>query len=261
MISNVVATVFFPLRGIVEGGRRLLSLLLLCVCVEVLGQTCVPTATFYYTVVEDDVKKEQEEEAESYSGSAPVRGVFRANPEDADGYEARYEWKIYVPGQEATPIVHRFEETMEYTFMSSGTFIVELAATFVRGDDTVVYPEEGEEGTRFSVTVLESKLTMPNAFSPGNGDEMNNVYKVKEHESIISFKATVFNRWGKKLYSWDDVDGCWDGKVGGKYVKDGVYFVNVVAKGADGHVYHIRKDINVLTGRLNEESGTTTEEP
>ena len=37
-------------------------------------------------------------------------------------------------------------------------------------------------------------------------------------------------------------------------VKDGVYFVVVNARGADGKEYKIRKDVNVLTGY----SGTGT---
>ena len=124
----------------------------------------------------------------------------------------------------------------------------------------VVYPEEGDESKQFSVTIQESHLEMPNAFSPGDDDEINKIYKAKSnHMSIVEFKATIFNRWGQKLYSWNDINGGWDGKVNGRYVKNGVYFVNVVAKGADGRVYHIRKDINVLN-RYNESSSSSTTE-
>ena len=88
-----------------------------------------------------------------------------------------------------------------------------------------------------------------------NGDGYNDIYKVKEgYQSIVSFKAVIFNRWGQKLYVWDTLDGGWDGKFHGKTVKDGVYFVVVNARGADGKEYKIRKDVNVLTGY----SGTGT---
>lgn len=53
---------------------------------------------------------------------------------------------------------------------------------------------------------------------------------------------------GQKLYSWTDPAGGWDGTFNGKAVADGVYFVNVKAKGADGRVYHIRRDVNLLRG-------------
>jgi gliding motility-associated-like protein len=98
---------------------------------------------------------------------------------------------------------------------------------------------------------------MPNAFSP-NGDGHNDIYRAKQStlQSIVEFKATIFNRWGQKLYQWTDPHGGWDGKYNGKTVKDGVYFVNVVAKGADGTEYKIRKDVNVLT-RYTENEGET----
>lgn len=218
-----------------------------------LAQTCVPTAAFSYT--DSEGNPVEEEEAESYSGSAPVKAVFRANPQDVDDYTARYEWVIYETGNEQNIIVHRFDEDIEYTFLHSGSFTAELKATFVLNGDTITYPVEGELPARFTVSVQESVLEMPNAFSP-NGDSWNNVYRVKKHQSIIEFKATIFNRWGQRLYSWTDINGGWDGKVNGKVVKDGVYFVNVVAKGADGRVYHIRKDVNVLTG-VRDTGGST----
>ena len=126
-------------------------------------------------------------------------------------------------------------------------------ATFVNGNDTIVFNEDGT-AEPFVVSISESVLEMPNAFSP-NGDGYNDIYKVKEgYQSIVSFKAVIFNRWGQKLYAWDTLDGGWDGKFHGKTVKDGVYFVVVNARGADGKEYKIRKDVNVLTGY----SGTGT---
>lgn len=179
--------------------------------------------------------------------SAPLTGYFYANVSDLGEYSAHYEWRIYEEGQEDSPLIDRFDENIEYTFTQSGTFYIQLYATFVLGNDTVQYPAEGEEEP-FTVSISESILEMPNAFSP-NGDGYNDIYKVKDgYQSIISFKAAIFNRWGQKLYSWDTLDGGWDGKFKGKTVKDGVYFVVVNARGADGREFKIRKDVNVLTG-------------
>ena len=209
------------------------------------AQTCSPTAAFSYTNEEGEAV--EDEEAESYSGSAPVKAVFRANPSDLGDYSGRYTWYFIDTANQDTLFTRQMEET-DFTFQNSGSFMVYLKATFVLGTDTIQYPEEGEEGTRFSVSIAESHLEMPNAFSPGDEDDINKIYKAKSnHQSIVEFKATIFNRWGQKLYSWTDINGGWDGKVNGRVVKNGVYFVNVVAKGADGRVYHIRKDVNVLT--------------
>ena len=89
---------------------------------------------------------------------------------------------------------------------------------------------------------------MPNAFSP-NEDGINDIYKAKNgYQSITEFHAYIFNRWGQKLYEWTDPAGGWDGKFNGKPVEEGVYFVLVEAKGADGKKYHIRRDVNLLRG-------------
>ena len=49
--------------------------------------------------------------------------------------------------------------------------------------------------------------------------------------------------------------------MNGKTVPDGVYFLNVSAKGSDGIDYNIKKAINVISGYNNgEEEGGTYEE-
>lgn len=222
---------------------------LLCALVLPLpAQTSFPTAepaARYITPDGDEIYDASEAQ------SAPLAGYFTSNVKDLGDYSVRYEWRIFREGGERTPIVDRFDENLEYTFTESGTFYVQFYATFVNGNDTIVFPEEGEANP-FVVSVSESVLEMPNAFSP-NGDGHNDVYKVKEgYRSIVSFKAAIFNRWGQKLYSWDTLEGGWDGKYHGTTVKDGVYFVVVNARGADGKEYKIRKDVNVLTGYSGE---------
>ena len=222
----------------------------------VTAQTCAPTATFSYT---DSEGNPAEESGSSISGSAPVTGRFTANPSDLEGYEGNYTWHVYSADKSWNDyIMTRSGEDFEYTFNQSGSFVVELRATFTDAAGlTVDYPEEGTPPATFTITVSESKLEMPNAFSP-NGDGKNDIYRAKQStlQSIVEFKATIFNRWGQKLYQWTDPRGGWDGTYNGKTVKDGVYFVNVVAKGADGTEYKIRKDVNVLT-RYTEDEGDT----
>ena len=193
-----------------------------------------------YTTVDGE-----ETDDASQGQDAPLAARFTANPTNLGDYSARYEWKIYRPGEEDEPLVHRFEEDIEYTFVESGTFHVQLYATFVLGTDTIAFPEEGG-ASPIVVTISESKLEVPNAFSPNN-DGINEVFKVKEYRSIVDFKATIFNRWGQKIFSWTDPDGEWDGRWHGRKVKDGVYFLVVSARGADGRKYNLRRDINVIT--------------
>lgn len=213
--------------------------------------TISPTATY--------VTDEGEEENSNMSGNAPLVGRFQANPQNVGEYSANYEWKFTIDG-ESTPYLTRYEENTEYTFTKAGTHNIVVYATFINGNDTIAYTQEyWDEIGPMRVTISESKLEMPNAFSP-NGDGINDIYKAKDgYQSIIEFHAYIFNRWGQKLYEWDDPAGGWDGKYNGKDVKQGVYFVLVKAKGADGRTFNIRRDVNLLRG-YTEESGTSTTE-
>lgn len=213
--------------------------------------TISPTATY--------VTDEGEEENSNMSGNAPLVGRFQANPQNVGEYSANYEWRFTIDG-ESTPYLTRYEENTEYTFTKAGTHNIVVYATFINGNDTIAYTQEyWDEIGPMRVTISESKIEMPNAFSP-NGDGINDIYKAKDgYQSIIEFHAYIFNRWGQKLYEWDDPAGGWDGKYNGKDVKQGVYFVLVKAKGADGRTFNIRRDVNLLRG-YTEESGTSTTE-
>lgn len=210
----------------------------------------IPGANPVMTVITD----EGEQEETSYEGSAPVEIRFEARPENLGSYTAYYEWRFYTQGNESSPYIIRYDENTAYTFMTSGQTFIDLLITFVDGKDTINY----EMDEPFVVSVSESKLEMPNAFSP-NGDGINDVYKAKDGwQSIVSFKAAIFTRWGKKLYEWNDPDGGWDGKVNGHVVPDGAYYCVVQAKGADGKNYSIKKTVSVLT--TYDEQSTGTEE-
>ena len=191
----------------------------------------------------------EEEESTAYSGSAPITGKFAANTSNLGSWNAHYEWRFYTEGNSASPYIIRYEQDTEYTFTKAGTNYIELYATFTQGTDTVAYTANyWSETNPMSITISESKLDMPNAFSP-NGDGINDVYKAKDgYQSIIEFHAYIFNRWGQQLYSWDNPADGWDGKFHGKDVKQGVYFVLVKAKGADGIKYNIKRDVNLLRG-------------
>jgi gliding motility-associated-like protein len=178
-------------------------------------------------------------------GQAPLLVTFRANPSDIDGHNPSYEWHFRMEGEE-TDLMVRYEEDTEYTFTTAGTTRVTLHFR----------PDAGQEALDsvvFKVTVSESKLTFPNAFSP-NGDEFNPIFKAKEYQSIVEFHAYIFNRWGQKLYDWTDPAEGWDGTYNGKDVKEGVYFLLCKAKGADGRKYEIKKDVNLLRGFTEEDS-------
>ena len=197
-----------------------------------------PTA---YYVVDGE---EREETAAISDGEAPLKVTFRANPTDIeDGTAVSYEWR-FTRNNETTPFLTRYEEETEYEFLESGTYTVALFVSF--GSD------DAELMGSIVVSISTSLLEMPNAFSP-NGDGINDIYMAKSnHRSIVEFHAYIFNRQGVKLYEWTDINGGWDGTYKGKPVKDGAYFVLVKAKGADGRIYNIKRDVNILRNYIEE---------
>lgn len=202
-----------------------------------LAQKTRLTAT--YQAKENDEWHEVETES-SFTAEAPLDVTFRANPTEMDNHTPAFEWHFSKEGETTERLV-RYEEDTQYTFTESGTFNVTLKARLTDNDTEL-------DSTTIKVTISESKLEFPNAFSP-NGDLINDIYRAKQpdgYKSIIEFHGYIFNRWGQKLFEWTDVSQGWDGKYKGNDVKEGVYFALIKAKGADGREYLIKKDVNLM---------------
>lgn len=195
----------------------------------------------------------------------PFRVEFTVDPTIPEGYKSQvwYEWTMWKTDEPDNILVRRNDDTFEYEINVAGSYTVQLKAIFYgeEGVEDYEFPGEGEEPKYVTFTLSSSKLEFPNGISP-NDDDRNDELKPKDgYKGIVEFHAAIFNRWGKKLYSWDNVHGKWDGKVNGKAVKDGVYFLHVTAKGSDGIHYNIKKAINVISGYNNgENEGGSSEE-
>lgn len=202
----------------------------------------------YYT-------KDGEETVDSVAvtGEAPLYVRFEANASDLEA-GSTLEWRFVHNGVDGQNSYVRYEENPEHTFTESGLTRVTLI---------VRYQEEVVDSASINVTISESHLEMPNAFSP-NDDGHNDIYRAKPHgktggyKSIVEFHAYIFNRWGQKLYEWTNIDEGWDGTYNGSPVKDGVYFVLVNARGADGKEYNIRRDVNLI--RRHNDDTTNSEQ-
>ena len=210
--------------------------------------TISPTATYYGA---------DGSEIETDDKSAPLTGKFFANASNTEGWTCNYEWR-FTKENATEPYLIRYEENTEVMFTEYGTTSIVCYATFVNATDTIAYGKEywESEMSPLRVSISSSKLEMPNAFSP-NGDDINDIYKPKEGwKSIVEFKATIFNRWGQKIFEWSDPSTGWDGTHNGTPVKEGVYYCLVKALGADGIKYNIKRDVNLLRG-YTESAGNT----
>ena len=199
-----------------------------------------PTATY----IGSDGVETTKNAGEEVTGDAPLLVRFTANPSDiAAGYTL--DWRFVHSGVDGKTELTRYEENPEFTFTQSGQTIVTL---YARLNDELL------DSASITVTITESHLEMPNAFSP-NGDGHNEIYGAKganfanasgKYRSIVEFHGYIFNRWGQKLFEWTDITKGWDGTYNGSPCKDGVYYVLVKARGADGKEYNIRRDVNLI---------------
>ena len=184
-----------------------------------------------------DKKGAEVVETDNFDAEAPLYVQFTSNPSDLDP-AASIEW--HITNTSAGINVTRYEEDTSFTFTAAGKNLITL---------NVVLEGDVIETKSITITISDSHLEMPNAFSP-NGDGINEYYQAKSTtKSIVEFHAYIFNRYGQKLYDWTDwtnEKSGWNGTHNGHAVKDGVYFVYVKALGADGREYEIRRDVNLL---------------
>ncbi|MDB4285747.1 gliding motility-associated C-terminal domain-containing protein [bacterium] len=100
-----------------------------------------------------------------------------------------------------------------------------------------------------SITIEEkcpTRIYFPNAFSP-NGDGKNDFFKLIA-EDVEAYSFSIYNRWGKQVFSSSDPNASWDGTFGGQSCSEGVFVWQVAYDGysKDRENYHY------------EQSGTVT---
>ena len=240
--------------------NRLLFIVFLCLgCTLAKGQTpSAAPAVEYVSKVDGQVKTVGV--GDSFSEEAPLHLDCRANMTGVDGVVCYYEWRLskVVSGSESL-LVRREDEETSFDVTDTGTYSLRFAYTYLLGGVSV----DVNDIDPVTFTVPESSLSCPDGISP-NDDGKNDCLFVT-CKSIVKMDAVIFNRWGKKVASCDLAQAqadrrssgnklcVWDGYIGGKVAKDGVYFINLVAVGSDGVEYKIKKAINVLKGYTTDE--------
>lgn len=166
------------------------------------------------------------------TGSAPLEIEFVANVSSVN-YNV-VNWTILSEGMK---IYSQSGDAFRYTFDKAGSFYVkaEVSNDNCTASDSVL------------VKVDESAIYAPNVFTP-NGDGINDEFRVA-YKSIVSFRCDVFNRWGKKVFSWTNPQKGWDGTVNGVPANPGPYFYVIQAIGSEGKKYELKGDINLLRGK------------
>ncbi len=78
------------------------------------------------------------------------------------------------------------------------------------------------------------KYYVPNAFTP-NGDGTNDVFKVIGKYENIALEFYIYDRWGRLVFTSDQLSSGWDGSLGGQPCPPGTYvwIANVKFLGTD----------------------------
>ena len=89
-------------------------------------------------------------------------------------------------------------------------------------------------------TDCNSVLEVPNVFTP-NDDGMNDLFQVNA-KNILAFSAIIVNRWGRKVFTWNDYTSGWNGKLNGvgSDLSSGVYYYVIKAIGEDGSHFDLK---------------------
>ena len=182
-----------------------------------------------------DNQKGGSEGSENLGGSAPATINFVGYPTDAAD---RCEWQMsYTPDFENVEVQYT-ERGLQKIFEEAGTtywrFVGANSASGCQSESDV-----------YTVSIGESSLQCPNAFSPGTTEGVNDEWKVS-YKSIVKFKCWIFNSWGIQLCELSDPSQGWDGKYKGKLVSPGVYYYVIEAEGSEGKKYKLKGDINIV---------------
>ncbi|WP_299760115.1 gliding motility-associated C-terminal domain-containing protein [uncultured Pontibacter sp.] len=97
-----------------------------------------------------------------------------------------------------------------------------------RPEETITYTltvttAEGCTDTASVTVEVIPAIEVPNAFTP-NGDNVNEVWEIKNYENYPDMRVEVFNRWGNKIFSSKGYGVPWDGTYNGKELPVATYY-------------------------------------
>ena len=87
---------------------------------------------------------------------------------------------------------------------------------------TIWTPANCESYSEFEVTSCDAQIFVPNAFTPDNGDQLNNTFQV-QGVSVSKYHIVIYDRWGGLVFESHDINLSWDGTLNGSPAASGIY--------------------------------------
>jgi gliding motility-associated-like protein len=89
-----------------------------------------------------------------------------------------------------------------------------------------------------------SSLFAPNAFTP-NGDEHNNKFVVVG-AYIKTYEINIYDRYGEKIFTGNNLEESWDGTYKGQPAQDGAYVYVINSLGIDAKFHNLSGTVTLL---------------
>lgn len=88
------------------------------------------------------------------------------------------------------------------------------------------------------VNIYDYDIFIPNAFTPGNNDDINNEFKAYAY-GIKQYKMEIYSRWGELLFKSENINNGWDGRKEGSSVTSqiGSYIYNIELLNLDNRFF------------------------
>jgi gliding motility-associated-like protein len=84
----------------------------------------------------------------------------------------------------------------------------------------------GCKASKQVVIKVQNKLFIPNSFTP-NGDGLNDVFRIPAGVALDLAELAVFDRWGNKLFTTNNISKGWNGKSNGVLLSTNVYVYTI----------------------------------
>jgi gliding motility-associated-like protein len=115
-----------------------------------------------------------------------------------------------------------------------------ISATFINSKGC-------EQTDTLSLATHPPEYKIPNAFTPDNGDDRNDKFRIIITGNIVLDEFLIFNRWGQLVYKAtnDDQTG-WDGRFKGQPASSDTYVYSAKLRFPDGHSKAVKGDLILL---------------
>ena len=153
-------------------------------------------------------------------------------------------------GDVADLFIYANQPNVSYTWTPSyGLNCTNCADVYAQPLETTTYQISYEDSAgcflqNVEITVFVDEkysIDVPTAFTP-NGDNKNDVVYVKGWGIKNLLEFSIYNRWGEKIFTTDDINAGWDGTYKGK------------PQNIDSYVYYVKAEL--YSGKEIEKKGT-----